>query len=438
MTTPSKSSQALARSPILWGAVACGAFYGLLSAGVLESEFVRKYFASHPVEYVTAAMFFVGLAALAIKAIDLARQRQGLDKPLLGPIPAGGQPVVDSEPLAAQLKRLPERMRQSYLIRRLLDALEFVRRSGSAEAIDDQLKYLADRDAGEAHASYGLVRMFIWAIPILGFLGTVIGIAQAMGNLAPQALDKSLPEVMAGLNVAWSTTILALSLCIALFFAQFLVSQAEDHLLAQVDRRVEEELVGRFERMPSGPNGQLAAVRRMVETVIHSTEELVARQTQLWQVSIDAAQKRWTALADTAGQQLKTALSAALDESLKTHARELVAAQEQANRDNRDQWQQLQRALVENTEMVAGLQKAVVKKADVLGRAVETTDQVVRLQESLNANLRALAGAKNFERTVVSLAAAIHLLTARLGDLPADSPEVRLELDSDTQSGQAA
>ena len=110
VTKSNKSPQALAKSPIFWGAIVCCGFYGLFFVGVLDNEFVDRYFASHPVEYVATIMFFIGLAALAIKGIDIAAQHQGLAKPLLGPIPLGGQPVIDCEPLAGQLKRLPQRV----------------------------------------------------------------------------------------------------------------------------------------------------------------------------------------------------------------------------------------------------------------------------------------------------------------------------------------
>jgi len=429
-------SQSLAKSPVLWGGLMCAGFYGLISLRIVRSEQVNWIFASHPVEYVATTMFFVGLAALAIKLGDVADQRRGLARRLLGPIPPGGQPVTDCEPLAARLKQLPERQHNSYLVRRLRDAFEHVRRNGSADAIDEELKYLADLDAGRLYASYGLVRMIIWAIPILGFLGTVIGITMAIGKLAPESLETSLPTVMSALSVAFYTTIQALGLSIVLMFAQHFTSQQENALLAEVDRRVEEELVGRFERLPDGPDGQLVAVRRMLQDLIDSTERLVRQQAELWQASLDAAQERWATVAQSAGEQLQTALAGALDESLRVHAREVVAAQERGNDTNRQDWQQLQHALIQNTEMVADLQRAVVQKAEVLGRAVEATDQVVTLQQVLNANLGALAGAKNFEQTVISLAAAIHLLTARLGELPAETPGV--ELEPVRQTGQAA
>jgi len=438
VSEPSRLSQALVKSPILWGSLACGGFYGLIYSGVVEGQLIRSLFASHPVEYAATTMFFIGLAALAIKAADIANQGRGLAKPLLGPIPPGGQPVVDCEPLAQRLKHLPEAQQDSYRVRRLRDALQYVQRNNSADAIDEELKYLADLDASRMDASYGLVRMIIWAIPILGFLGTVIGITMAIGKLAPEALETSLPAVMTALSVAFYTTIQALGLCIVLMFAQHFTDRKETALLAQVDQRVEEELVGRFERIPNGPDGQLAAVRRMIQATVDSTEQLVRRQIGLWQESIDAAQKRWAGMADAAREQLQAALAGALAESLKLHAREVVAAHEQANETNRRDWQQVQYTLLQTTETVAELQKTMIQKAEVLGRAVEATDQVAKLQNVLNQNLTALAGSKHFEQTVMSLAATIHLLNARLGELPAGAPKVQLEFDSDRQTGQAA
>lgn len=436
MTKPKPFSQAVVGSPILWGGLACAGFYTLVFGGAIDHPMVREYFASHPVEYVTTAMFFIGLAALVLKLMDVSRQSQGVGRPVLGSVPQGGQPVSECDDLAAKLGRLPGRQQYDYLIRRLRDALEYVRRTGSSEGLDEELRYLADLDANRVHAGYGLVRIIIWAIPILGFLGTVIGIALAMGKLAPQDLEQSLPTVMASLTIAFNTTILALGLSIVLMFAQFFCERRENALLAEVDHRVYSEMVGRFERIAAGPDGELVAVRRMIEAILHANEELVNRQTELWWSTVEAAQQRWTAMTETAGTQLQTALAGALAENLKVHAAELVANEQSYAEANRRQWEKMQAALTENTSTVAGLQEAVIQKAEVLARAVESTDQVGRLQHALNENLGALAGSKNFEETVMSLAAAIHLLNSRLGRMPSDVPMVKL--DSNPRAGQAA
>ncbi|MFO0006175.1 MAG: MotA/TolQ/ExbB proton channel family protein, partial [bacterium] len=77
-------------------------------------------------------------------------------------------------------------------------------------ALDDHLKYLADLAADRLVQSFQLVRTVTWAVPIMGFLGTVIGITMAIANVTPEQLDSSLPEVTSGLAVAFDTTAQAL------------------------------------------------------------------------------------------------------------------------------------------------------------------------------------------------------------------------------------
>jgi len=432
----SQLSRLLSRSPIFWGLLASSGFYGLVHADLLSGRFVERYFVSHPVEYVTATMFFIGLAALAIKLVEIALQYRGLREPLLGPIPRDGQPVAESQSLIARLQGHTHRGENGYLVRRLQEALEYLRRHGSADALEERLQYLADLDAARLHSSYALVRVIIWAIPILGFLGTVIGITLAIANLAPEALEESLPRVTAGLGVAFDTTALALGLSIMLMFAQFITERAENGLLDLVDHRAEAELVGRFEQLSPAGNGQLVAVRRMAESVLQAADGLVRRQAELWQSSIEAARQRWTRMAETTGRQLQTALAGALDESLQKHAQKLIEAEQSAARQNRRYWDQVQQALARSAEATISLHGALRGQAEMLGRAIEATGEVVRLEDALNRNLGELAGAKNFEQTVISLAAAIHLLNARLGQMPADLPAVQLQ--SPGKAGHAA
>ena len=88
-----------------------------------------------------------------------------------------------------------------YLPRRLRESLDLVKRTGTADGLEDHLKYLSDLDASRAAQSYGLMRFVIWAIPIMGFLGTVIGITEAIAGLSPTQLE-NITGVVAGLGVA--------------------------------------------------------------------------------------------------------------------------------------------------------------------------------------------------------------------------------------------
>jgi biopolymer transport protein ExbB/TolQ len=427
---------ALLRSPILWGGLASVGFFALIQIGFPGSEFFQRYCAGHPIEYTETVMFFIGLAALAIKALDLSVQFQGLSEPLLGTIPRAAQPLTECETLAARLARLPERRHGEYLVGRLRKGLDYLRRRKSPEGLEDELRYLADVDADEAHAGYGLVRMCIWAIPILGFLGTVVGITMAIARLAPQALESSLPAVVGGLGVAFDTTALALALSMILYFTQYFLDRKEMALLATVGERVEAELMGRFEVVSSGPDGQVFVIRKMGEALLGATEQLVQRQAEIWQASVEATQQRAARMLDASGQQLQKTITAALSESLMAHAQAVNSSQQAAEEKNRRHWGQLQEALSQYVAALAGVQNTLVEKAEVLARAVDATGQVAALEENLNRNLGALAGAKNFEQTVMSLAAAIHLLNARLGDVPTGAPTVHL--GSGKRASQAA
>lgn len=436
MTRSGDFGQAAARSPLLWGGAAAMGFYGLVHSRVVDHWLVTRYCANHPVEYITTTMFFIGLAALLIRWLETVVQTSRLSEPILGPIPSGGQPVGDCEELLARLDRLPDARQRDYLVRRVRDALEYVRRWGSPENLDEQLRYLADQDAAQLHARYALVRVIIWAIPMLGFLGTVVGLTMAIANLDVKVLEESSLKVVSGLAVAFDTTALALALSLLLMFAQFLTDRRESGLLEEVDEQAAAELEGRFEHVAPTPDGQLLAVRRMAETVVEVAERLVHRQAELWQQSLDAAAGRWAEMGNSAGEQLQRALRGALAEGLRSHAERLAAAEQQAADRALARWDNLQRSQAQQTEALRGLQSTMVQHADVLARAVEASGQVTRLQDALSRNLAALAGAKNFEQTVMSLAAAIHLLNARLADAPGQGPAV--DLDSPSHPSKAA
>lgn len=342
---------AVVRSPVLWGTLAGVGFFSLVQSGTLGRSFFQRYCAGHPVNYTETFLFFVGLAVLAIKTLEVAAQRQGSGRSLLSPVPPGGQSPGEAESLLLRLDKVPAQHQGDYLVGRLREGLLYVARRQSAEGLGDHLKHLADLDAGRAHASYALLRLIVWAIPILGFLGTVIGITMAIASLRPSALEESMLEVTAGLGVAFDTTALALSLSIILMFVQYYVDRAETGLLDEVDRRVEAELVGRFPEASSPSAGDPAAVRRLSEQMVHNLELVVRKQADLWQTTLQTSHERWSRMADEAGRQLQTALASSLGESLKLHARE---------------------------------------SAEV----------------------------RRFEETVAALSAAIHLLNARLGDMP--------------------
>ncbi len=61
MAHQKKPNRSFSVGPLLWGAAATAGFYALIHLGVIQSELITRYFASHPVEYIIAGLFFFGL-----------------------------------------------------------------------------------------------------------------------------------------------------------------------------------------------------------------------------------------------------------------------------------------------------------------------------------------------------------------------------------------
>lgn len=426
--------------PLILGLSACTLFYAAIYQGLLGSEFMHRYFATHPVAYAATGMFFVGLAALVLKLVNLVTQFASL--PSIGFDIDRGESVApeQSSILLDQLEELRASARRSYLGQRLRDALEFVERRSTADALDDELKYLSDMDAARQQDSYALVRIIIWATPMLGFLGTVVGITQALGDLDPTMLatniQKAMDGLLAGLYVAFDTTALALSLSILLMFFQFFIDRIETQLLQVVDTRVNEELAGAFETVGSSQDPNVMSIQRMAHEVIQTSENLVRRQAELWQQAMEVAQRQWSITAQGGAEQIGATLSDAMDHSLNGFAQRIAETQQDAADQAGKRWEQWQTALSQNARILQTQQQELVKQGEVMARVVEATGEVIKLETSLNRNLKSLAGAKNFEDTVMSLSAAIHLLNTRLGAPAADVRQI--DLEQKTPEGRAA
>lgn len=418
--------------PLMMGSAVTGVFYALLLKGPLHHPTLMRYFAHHPINVIETLLFFIGIAGLVAKAFDVMRQQAGLKQITLGSFEAS-QPVGKAGEFLDVLAALPRRLQETYLGQRLIEALEMIERMGSAEKLEDELKYLSDMDSNRQQESYSLIRIVIWAVPMLGFLGTVVGITDALSDLGNSlgsesaggnGLQGAMQGLLAGLYVKFDSTAIALCFSILLVFIQYGIDRVEIELLGQVDRKASQELVGRFELVGASSDPQLQSIHRMSQMVVAGTEQLVLRQAELWQQTINAAHGHWERLQQQTGQQLQTALTASLGETLDKHATNLARI-ERSNTDQMlERWEKWQGTLHENSQVLHAQQQEMARQGELMTQAIRAAGDVVQLERALNSNLGALAGAKNFEETVMSLAAAIHLLNNRLGR--ADATQVEL------------
>ena len=95
---------------------------------------------------------------------------------------------------------------------------------------------------------YSLPRYINWAIPILGFIGTVLGIslaAESIGGLisSPDTnFSSALGDAVAPLGIAFDTTLVALSLSVVLMLGQTLTQRWQERQLQYVEQKIRDSI----------------------------------------------------------------------------------------------------------------------------------------------------------------------------------------------------
>ena len=415
-------ANAAIRSSILWGLTLSAGFFAAIHTHAITDAMVIRYLAGHWVEYVETVMFCVGLSALVLKGIDLLGQRHHVDDELIGEVHEGGQ---EPEAAVELLQHVHERRDgNSYLVRRIRETLDLVRRTGSAEGIEDHLKYLSELDASRAAQSYGLVRFVVWAIPIMGFLGTVIGITVAIASLNPTQLD-DITGVVSGLGTAFDTTASALALSMVLMFLQFLVDSLEQSLLEKVDENVWASLTGRFQSLGS-TDGSAIAIARLGDAIGRSTAKLLDAQAESWRRLEQSAGERMEEFATVSGAQMSSGLATALDQTLSKWTKSLVEAQESLMSQRETRWEVAGETMAVAMRSVERQHEALQQQGLLLSSVVDATRDLRSLEQALEDNLNAVVNSGKFDETMLTLAAAIQLFASRVGAEGTAWPRVAL------------
>ena len=149
------------------------------------------------------------------------------------------------------------------MVNRIRKGLEHFAVRQSNPEVASLMMSQSELDAASVNSSYAVVKVFIWAIPILGFIGTVLGISNAVGGFSGaldqaqdiEVLKASLNEVTAGLAVAFDTTLVALVMSLLVSFPASIIQKREEDFLGKVDDYCSENLLKRL-----NDAGGLAAV----------------------------------------------------------------------------------------------------------------------------------------------------------------------------------
>ena len=182
------------------------------------------------------------LIVMSVRARAVARSRRLLATDLLN-LPAGMRVLPeDSREYLRHLEGLALPERHALLPRALVTALE---RFGATRSVQDAsaaARNLCQMENERLDSELSMVRFVAWAIPAVGFVGTVRGIGESLQQ-AHRAVEGDVSGVTAGLGISFNSTLIALSLSILVMFFLHQLQLLQERLVLDSEAYVDERLL---------------------------------------------------------------------------------------------------------------------------------------------------------------------------------------------------
>ena len=191
------------------------------------------------------ACFILMLWALAIMAYKgvLASREQRLLEMELVPLSEGTKILPeDAREYARQIQSLPESERRFLLPRSLLSALHRFRATRNIQDVSSTAHAVCDAESERLDSELSMVRYIAWAIPSIGFIGTVRGIGEALGQ-AHKAVEGDIAGVTQSLGVAFNSTFIALLISIVLMFLLHQLQLQQERLVLDTETYLDQHLI---------------------------------------------------------------------------------------------------------------------------------------------------------------------------------------------------
>ncbi len=191
------------------------------------------------------ACFILALWALAImgyKAFKVSNERRLLDVELI-PIAEGMRILPeDTREFARQVQALPEDRQQMLIPRALLNALRRFSTTRNVQDVSSSTHTIIESEAERLESELSMIRYISWAIPSIGFIGTVRGIGEALAQ-ADKAVQGDIAGVTQSLGVAFNSTFIALLISIFLMFLVHQLQLLQERLVFDAETYADDKLI---------------------------------------------------------------------------------------------------------------------------------------------------------------------------------------------------
>ncbi len=186
--------------------------------------------------------FVWAMLIIAYKAWQVRRERKFLDRDFIH-VPEGIKVLPeDAKDYARQLESLKPEEQSSLVVRALQRTLDRFAATRSIRDSAETSRSVCDSEADRLDSGLAMIRYIAWAIPAIGFIGTVRHIGDALLQ-ANQAVGGDITAVTSNLGIAFNATFVALTLTIVLMFFLHQLQQSQEQLVHDTDHWIDQSLI---------------------------------------------------------------------------------------------------------------------------------------------------------------------------------------------------
>jgi biopolymer transport protein ExbB/TolQ len=187
------------------------------------------------------------LAIMGTKWQHSSRERRLLEEGRLIAVGPGARILPeDAREHARQLQALPGEERRLLLPRTALAALNRFRATRSIQDASATAREVCAAESDRLDSELAMIRYIAWAIPSIGFIGTVRGIGDALTQ-AHRAVQGDISGVTEALGVAFNSTFVALLLSLALMFVLHQLQLRQERQVLDTESYVDEHLLANLQ-----------------------------------------------------------------------------------------------------------------------------------------------------------------------------------------------
>ena len=187
-------------------------------------------------------LMFWAMAIMGYKTFRTSRQRTLLQMDLI-PVAEGVRILPeDTRDVSRQIQALPAQQRDALVPRALLAGLQRFSTTRNIQDVASATRAYCDSEAERLESELSMIRYIAWAIPSVGFIGTVRGIGDALGQ-AHKAIEGDIFDVTRSLGVAFNSTLIALLISIGLMFLLHKLQQMQERYVLDAEIYCDENLI---------------------------------------------------------------------------------------------------------------------------------------------------------------------------------------------------